>query len=85
MTLREQIRAIHAKYFSSEFHEFRGDLIPQMVNDLKIFFFDTLCDVSYIGDALVMDDTQKTEIRAIRLAGDLIAKTALRDNIPSVE
>jgi hypothetical protein len=80
MTLREQIKAIHAKHFSPEFHAYRQDLIPTMVNDLKLKFFDDLtlgCE-QYGGYVWLIDDS--VEIRAVSLASGLIAACQMRED-----
>lgn len=80
MTLREQIKEIHKKHFSQEFHEYRQDLIPAMVNDLKMKFFDDLTgndEIYYIQNTV--------DIRAVREASMLIGTIGLRENIPAVE
>ncbi len=86
MTLPEQIKQIHAKHFSKEFHEYRQDLIPAMVNDLKLKFFDDLL-LTNLG---VLDHKfwilgNDVEVRAVKLASGLIAVTQLRENTPAAE
>lgn len=84
MTLVEQIKAIHKKLFNPEFHEYRGDIIPAMVNDLKMKYFDEMvhhygCLFPYYSLA------DSADIRAVRKASELIQSCGLRDNTPAVE
>lgn len=74
MTLVEQIKAIHAKHFNKEFHEYRGTIVPAMVNDLKLKFFDDLWN-SQQGYWTLEDST---EVRAVRKASELIQSCGLR-------
>jgi len=91
MTLREQIKAIHAKHFNREFHDYRQNLIPAMVNDLKMKFFDDLIlhDLStpkYGGEAYrdwSLPDS--VDIRAVKRASELIEGADLRADSPAVE
>jgi ABC-type Zn2+ transport system substrate-binding protein/surface adhesin len=84
MTLREQIKQIHAKHFNKEFHEYRGDLLPAMVNDLALQFFDELIlDTDLHTHIWYLPDN--VEIRAIKLAKGLIAVCQLRENTPAAE
>lgn len=84
-TLREQIREIHSRHFNKEFHEYRQDLIPAMVNDLKMKFFDDLCetfDENYTEKTWCLDDS--VDIRAVKRASVLISTLGLRENTPAV-
>lgn len=84
MTLVEQIRAIHKKHFNPEFHQYRGDIIPAMVNDLKMKFFDTLHPPNFNNwEVWWLPDS--AEIRAVREASLLIETCGLRDTIPAVD
>jgi len=84
MTLREQIKAIHAKHFNKEFHEYRQDLIPAMVNDLKLKFFDDL-ERYVLPSQLWWCIPDSVDVRVVRRASELIAVTGLRENTPAVE
>lgn len=88
MTLRDQIKQIHAKHFSKEFHEYRQDLIPAMVNDLKLKFFDDLLleDREFEDvPAYYWRLPNTVEVRAVKLASGLVAATQLRENTPAAE
>lgn len=86
MTLREQIKAIHAKHFNPEFHEYRKDIIPAMVNDLAEKFFDDLL-LTNLGrlDARFWVLENTVEIRAIKLARGLIKHCQMREDTPAAE
>ena len=80
MTLREQIKAIHAKHFDKEFHEYRGDLIPAMLNDLAEKFFDNL---EFCNGAMCTPYDQ--DFRAIKRGRALMKTCGIREDTPAVE
>jgi hypothetical protein len=85
MTLREQIKAIHKKSFTPEFHEYRQDLIPAMVNDLKMKYFDDLTFLQEQYGGLVWGLDDSLEIRAVKKASELISGIGLRAEEPEVK
>lgn len=83
MTLREQIKEIHAKRFGTEFHEYRGSNMPAMVNDLAMKYFDSLELEPHptLYGYWVLPNT--VEIRAVMRARELINSIGLRDCTPA--
>lgn len=89
MTLREQIKEIHAAYFNVEFHKYRGDLLPQMVNDLCEKMFDQLelGPTEWVNGEKVQywAFADCKDIRAVKEARRLLKTMDLRENTPAVE
>lgn len=82
-TLKEQIKEIHSRYFNPEFHEYRKDITPAMVNDLKMKFFDLMeLDSEVVLYWFILDSQ---DVRAVKEASKYLETYALRDTIPAVE
>lgn len=78
MTLVKQIKDIHSRHFNPEFHEYRKDIIPAMVNDLKMKFFDNLQN-----DGVSWFTLDCSDIRAVRKASEMIHSCGLRIDTPA--
>jgi len=83
MTLRNQIREIHKKHFSAEFHAYRGEIIPAMLNDLALKFFDELQQGFPAADYWSIANSQ--DIRAVKHARKLMQDIGIRIDTPAVE
>lgn len=85
MTLRKQIKDIHSRHFSKEFHAYRQDIVPAMVNDLKMKFFDDLVLVAPTMVIAHWSIRDSVDIRAVRQADKLMRTMDLRENTPAVD
>ena len=89
-TLNEQITEIHKRNFGAAFHMSRLTIIPAMVNDLKMKFFDDLELENLPADSGFPEDNywfldDSVDIRAVKKASELIRAMSLRDSTPAVE
>lgn len=87
-TLREQIREVHAKYFNKEFHEYRQDIIPAMLNDLAEKFFDIIeiKDImDWAGELVSLNGITWQEWQIVKRGRELSRTMNLREFTPGVE
>ena len=88
MTLHDQIIKIHSQHFSKEFHEYRHNIVPAMINDLAEMFFELLqrgfSDAIYPRQEIwyLVDSA---DLRAVMKARELLKTCGLRQDTPGVE
>jgi hypothetical protein len=85
MTLYEQIIQIHAKHFNPEFHAYRQGIVPAMLNDLALRFFDSMTQTrALVTNVWALEDS--VDVRAVKKARALMASPGhLRESEPAVE